>query len=477
MSKLINNTSTLLSFDLISKLLGFLIIPLYSVLITPFDFGVISILQLIFICITMMLSVSVAGFSKFYFDHRDICVKKLTSNVIIVQIVTVVFLLILISIFWNIVNNYFSFTKDFYLLIVVISSIMSLFITLYNSYLLCIQNAKKLGLIIMSISLVRNTGLFIFISIMEDKILAFLLGVLLEQLIGFFIAIRFFISNFSFSKIDTKFISEFIRYGLIFLPTSISDFIVKMSDRIMIEYSLGFQQLGIYSLANSLANIPGQAISSANKNYIPVIYKSTKDKDDISYMQSVKFFLLFQFLVVFGVLTFLPELFMFIGDKYTDAYTIFIVLIFFVYLNGYKLMIQPLLTYYTRFVKYKSLIWTLTAIVNIGLNLYLIPIYGIMGAAIATVCSYIFTLPFNYYFSQKAKKVNYYPLWFFVSIVILVIVGIFVKYFDEFSLIIFVLKSFIFVIILLFMANKIINIKTVLIKIIKKYHGKISFIK
>ena len=152
-------------------------------------------------------------------------------------------------------------------------------------------------------------------------------------------------------------------------------------------------------------------------------------------------------------------------------------LIFFVYLNGYKLIIQPLLTYYTRFVKYKSLIWTLTAIMNICLNLYLIPVYGIMGAAIATVCSYIFTLPFNYYFSQKAKKINYYPLWFFVSILILVLVGVFVKYFDEFSLIIFFLKSFVFAIILILMANRIINVKTTLIKIKEKFHGKISFIK
>jgi O-antigen/teichoic acid export membrane protein len=47
----------------------------------------------------------------------------------------------------------------------------------------------------------------------------------------------------------------------------------------------------------------------------------------------------------------------------------------------------------------------LTAVVNIILNLILIPLYGMVGAAIATVVSNIFLLALYWYFGRRIMKI------------------------------------------------------------------------
>ena len=47
----------------------------------------------------------------------------------------------------------------------------------------------------------------------------------------------------------------------------------------------------------------------------------------------------------------------------------------------------------------------LTAVVNIILNLILIPLYGMVGAAIATVVSNIFLLTLYWYFGRRIMKI------------------------------------------------------------------------
>jgi len=56
---------------------------------------------------------------------------------------------------------------------------------------------------------------------------------------------------------------------------------------------------------------------------------------------------------------------------------------------------------------YVALVITASALLNIVLNIILIPLYNIYGAAIATVVSYIFLAALGYTISQRFYRINY----------------------------------------------------------------------
>ena len=75
-------------------------------------------------------------------------------------------------------------------------------------------------------------------------------------------------------------------------------------------------------------------------------------------------------------------------------------------LRGSYLIFLPGL-YFNHKLKLQSIIEVIVAIVNISLNLWWVPIFGIMGSAMATVISYAFLPFFTHLVTKKLLNVNY----------------------------------------------------------------------
>jgi O-antigen/teichoic acid export membrane protein len=124
---------------------------------------------------------------------------------------------------------------------------------------------------------------------------------------------------------------------------------------------------------------------------------------------------------------------------------------------GFGEIFALMLLLYKKSVLY-SIVGGLAAVINFGLNIVLIPIYGILGAAISTLIAYIFYFIFMYYQTTKYLKINLMMffiikvliasivMWFFILIlnpigIIGIIFSIFIGGGIYFS-IIFLLKGF-----------------------------------
>ena len=78
------------------------------------------------------------------------------------------------------------------------------------------------------------------------------------------------------------------------------------------------------------------------------------------------------------------------------------------------------------------LITGIGALVNVGVNILLIPLLGIFGAALATLVSYIFMSAGLYFYSQKYYKINY-EFYKVISILFLLISASVIYYYLYFS--------------------------------------------
>lgn len=96
-----------------------------------------------------------------------------------------------------------------------------------------------------------------------------------------------------------------------------------------------------------------------------------------------------------------------LDKRYEDASIVMVVMLFAMLIDCYRTMFMNPLSYNLKYVKVASLIWTFTALFNIGLNLYLIPKYSIYGACFAMVLSYFLTFILIIYYARKAYYVDY----------------------------------------------------------------------
>ncbi|ASV30186.1 oligosaccharide flippase family protein [Maribacter cobaltidurans] len=459
--KAIKNTGVLLFSEFISKGIAFLLIPFYSFVIEPEDFGLIAILQLFFTIFFLVISYSLSStFDKFFFDEKYQSLQTLFSNLFLLQIFAILIGSLIYLLFDSSIVTLLDLENKEYLDWIFYTAVIAVFFPLVNSFLICSGQVKKAGLFSILISIIRSVMALLLVLNMEDKVLAILLAGFAEQIVGFLIAVPYYYKHLRLNKISKTLIAESALYASLFFPTSCSTFIVKFSDRFMIQYMLGYQSLGIYSMGTKLVNIPGQFISTVNKNFMPQIYQGISKGDNRLINQLVRLFLAVIFIFIFGLIIFSTEIFYVIGTNYKDSYNIFIILSLCAYINGYNLILQPVMTYFNKYVKYKSMIWVTVGIVNLILNILVIPDYGILGAAGVTTFSYLISIPFSYYYSKKAYKENYYIKWFSFSCLLLIVLSIFMilNEYEE-SLLSFFVRVIIFTTVGLIFMKKLVSLK------------------
>lgn len=164
-------------------------------------------------------------------------------------------------------------------------------------------------------------------------------------------------------------------------------------DQVMIGEMLGEREVGTYSAAVRLVEMWYVVPAVIASSIFPALYKLKVDNPE-RYLQRMQQFLDFMVIVPVGVgflvsLVAEPLVVLIYGSEYVNAVTVLQVYIWssvFVFLmvaTGSYLIAENK----TLFLLFR---YTLGMLINVVLNLLLIPVYGIEGSAIATLVAYLF---------------------------------------------------------------------------------------
>lgn len=194
--------------------------------------------------------------------------------------------------------------------------------------------------------------------------------------------------------LDVSIAKRLILDSLPFMLSIIAASIYFKIDQVMITHMLGVERTGVYSVAVRLTEawyfIPGLICASV----FPAIVNAKKVSREM-YLSRVKSLIVF--MMILGSLIAIPLYLVapylistLFGPLYMDAVPSFQV---YVWSSLASFVMPAIATYVTTENKGGMLLLSTTigAIVNITLNYYLIPIYGIRGSALATLISY--TIP------------------------------------------------------------------------------------
>jgi len=269
------------------------------------------------------------------------------------------------------------------------------------------QKIKRhsLFLILDMLLTVSFASYFIFIGL---GVVGAVIGLLISKMLVF-IGMMFFVFKeirFNFPKFVN--LREYFIFSLPLLPSNISNWVINSSDRYVITLFLGTAFAGYYAPGYTLGSLILTFAMPLSFLLPPVLsrYYDEKKLNEFSKVlkYSTKYYLLIAIPSVFGlsilsksILSILatPE----IADMgyLITPYTAISYLLY-----GLQGIIGNILVVEKK-TKILGYTMSLSAIINLGLNIMIVPLIGINGAAITTLISFILVFIAVLYYSSKAK--------------------------------------------------------------------------
>jgi len=223
------------------------------------------------------------------------------------------------------------------------------------------------------------------------------------------------------SFIDKKMSDEMIKVGFFGIIASFSGVLVLNIDIIMVERMLGLSQAGIYTITfffGTLILVPLRTMGKIGSVVIADAWKRNDIKtiDEIYKKSSISLSVVGIFLFI-GIWGNIDNVFLLIKDDYLPGKMV-IFYIGIANLFDIALGVSPHIIVNSKYYKYLSYFLFGFAVFLIITNLLLIPVLGIVGAAIASLISkFIFNLV-KFVFLYKKFKLQPFSIKFIYLIII-----------------------------------------------------------
>ncbi|ADI75107.1 multi antimicrobial extrusion protein MatE (plasmid) [Methanohalobium evestigatum Z-7303] len=336
--------------------------------------------------------------------------QELVYSFLIFVLFTSLTISILIYIFSGIIA---SALFDNQILIVKILSIIVLIESLnafLKNYFRATQQVK-----IHSILQFTKTSLKIFFVVLfvlnNGGIIGAISGLLISSSLVFFITILTVIYQINIKIPSFINIKKYLKYGLPLIPGSLSKWIIDASDRYLIGFFLGTTFVGYYN--------PGYALGDILKIFfiplnfmLPMVLSKHYDEHEIDEVKNLlsytsKYFFAVTIPSVFGLSLLSKPILRILStpDIASQAYIItpFVALSILLY-GTFEIFKKVILL--EKKTKIDAKIWVIAAILNLVLNIILIPLIGIIAAALTTLLSFTISLVIVSYYSLKILKFN-----------------------------------------------------------------------
>lgn len=203
-------------------------------------------------------------------------------------------------------------------------------------------------------------------------------------------------------------LKEMLHYSWPMVPNSMSAWVMRVSDRLVVTAVLGVEVNAVYSIANkipSLLNLAQNTFTLAWQENASVVSKDSDASEYYSLMFGTMFDLMAGFFGVLIAMT--PVLFkLLIRGKYADAYPQMPILFLAMFYFSMSTFLGGI---YVAYKKSKSVgvTTTIAAAINLITDIASIKWIGLYAASGSTLISYIFLFVYRIIDVQKIVKVRY----------------------------------------------------------------------
>jgi len=417
--RLLSNTAILGLGTFASKVLVFLLMPLYTAILSAEEFSVADLVAQTANLLIPLAAVGICdGLFRFTLDSAEGERKKVfTASVTVLGLGSAVLALIATGVY------FLGGPSVEYLPLIVSYVVCANFHSAFAHYL-----RAKGRTTLFAVQGIVNTALAIILNILFLVVwkmgsTGYVLSVVIADLLitlGLFFGCRMW-HDFSFRAWDRKVVKALLKFSVPYIPTTMLWLITHTSDRYIVTVYCGSAIHGLYAAA---AKIPTLILLISGVFIEAWHFSSVKDlpEERSAFFSTVyRNYMSVMFLGA-SMLIASSKIFtrLLLADSYYSSWEFVPILVCAMIFSAFSAFFGSV-----YFLEKKSMLSMLTAlsgaVINIILNFLLIPRHGAMGAAVATLISYLATYAIRAYDTAHYVKFNQHHVRVTVNTVVLLV--------------------------------------------------------
>jgi O-antigen/teichoic acid export membrane protein len=376
----------------LNKLIGFFLLPVYTRLLTPADYGILSLLTVTSSLATIVaqLGLGSAFFREIIYEGSDEqAVESTTLYFLLGE--SALFFGTLIFISPGLSNLIFGTMDRAYLLrLVFLSDWVGVVDVVFNARL----RARAQSSLYSLLSVARFTvGILLnlyYIVVLRRGVEGLIVAALISD--ALFASLYFVLMAKDLRRtFSILILRRMLRFGIPLVPVGLSSLLLTMADRYFLKHFSTIAQVGLYSLGYNIGmvmNLVEQAFQLAWPPHRFAIAKQPNAKHQFARILTY-YLLAFGFLAMVLSLLAKELLMIMTTPKFYPAAAVVPLIALSYIFSGVRHMTNTGLAILNKNY-YVPPIIVGSALLNLGLNYVLIPPYGMIGAAWATILSYLF---------------------------------------------------------------------------------------
>ncbi|MEH6611511.1 MAG: oligosaccharide flippase family protein [Halioglobus sp.] len=399
----------------LSRVLSLLLLPLYTRLLAPADYGSLDLLLMFAVLVNIALAMEISqGMARFYADEESPKAREIYASTAF-----------LFTIFCYIAFTVVAFEYSEFLAARIVGSInhvvsfqISVIYISLNGILAFLQNllrwqrrSREFAISGFTHSSTTAIMAIVFMYGLDLGLEGLLLGMVSGAFVSCFyllILVRRSLGlNFELTKLKNM-----LGFSLPLVPSGIAIWASAYVDRIMINHFMTLEDVGVYGVGFRLASVIGLLMVGIQGALTPLIYSRYEDPETPRQLAKIfRYFVSAAFLVFVTMSLFAHDIFVMLT---TAAY----------YRGGDVVAYLALAFLFSRMYIFapgnaiaknvSTIMWISLAgaMLNAGFNWTMIPEFGVQGAAIATLAAYFCVFLLQMASSQKLYPVphNWWPL-------------------------------------------------------------------
>lgn len=420
--------------SVVSRIIGFFLLPIYTRIFSTADYGVIDVISTTITLFTILLSGSMVGTALSYYfystdDENDRLVSVTTNFVYLVLANSVIG--VLAWIFVADISDFLFQSQEYipYLKLSILTLPFAVTNHLnVNLFRLSFKRWRYLALTLANILVTMTMNIVLIVVLRIGLIGVYwtnLIATVLFALIGLWMNRTLFGSVVSWKRMKGMLV-----YAVPLIPGSISMWAINSADRLFLTRYAGLNDVGLYATGAKIGSaivIVTSAFQTANAPHQFAISLEEGAKD--FYASTLKYYLLFfSFLGIINSIFAREVIELLTPQEYWTAYYVVPFLVFSAIAYGlYQVLGVGLL------LAKKTAIWGqiifIAGFVHVGLLLFFLPLWGYLGAGFVTLVTHIGVVLVLYVYSQKEYPVSYSAkdaLLLTLVTAVIIVIGIFV---------------------------------------------------
>lgn len=428
--------------SILQKGIGFLLLPLYTLYLTPTDYGITGIVNSFTAILTLLFTLSLNGSVQRYYYVYQADKEKLRSfygtivmfvifNSLILSAIIIVFQRWLISPFIEGIEFYP------YIFLGVLTVLFNPMYTIYQSLLQTLQKGKEF-----SINSLLHFALMVFLNVLfivvfqlgaVGQLLSYLVTAVVFGLYSLISLYRKKVISFNF---NFSYLREALSYSVPLIPHNLSSTIAAFISRLLLNNLISTASAGLFNIASQFMLIIDTFHMSVNNAYIPWFYGEMEKGTKKSHEGIIKFADIISkgYLVIsVAVSFFIKEIIqIFLPSSYLNAWMIIPIMLVAYQLRSIYLFYVNTLFYNTKSTRFIFIASVTGSLVNIITMSSLTSVLGIFAPAVALLAQQMVVVIIVIILSRRLEPVDF-KLNNMILYIIIMILAMLIGQFYDFS--------------------------------------------